>query len=398
MKTSYTPSKLSAIASQIRKEHPSCSEVREYKTDQEFLDEIRHWASLPESEVDSEASIIPIRKIRALANYIPENFLHLPLTNLIQIVFLRADDEMIRLLYIQWQECFTNSDLCNLLYQIAQDKPQLMHKITSDEKIAPTTMMQWFHSGNIPYAVGKECMRFQKIQRIRFADRLMSLGIFSTSRLGQKCIQDYLTFCDRIGYLELKDTEMLSILKKSSPAFISSFLKNILSELKTEDFQQYYKCGSYIRDTYTGSNGSAKYKSYFSGFSPEQELKYRRWLNYILIKDTFIKAVDDARLKFWSQYVPYSTNVYKSAVSKSLVIEFEAYCVVEFFEDTKGALYIYQKEIFEEYIARYVMCFKNNDLRHELYANLRHLCSERISHHDGWQYKTSRYLTANKIV
>ena len=41
MKTSYKPSKLPAIAAQVRKEHPTSSEIRNYQLDNGFLDEVR---------------------------------------------------------------------------------------------------------------------------------------------------------------------------------------------------------------------------------------------------------------------------------------------------------------------------------------------------------------------
>ena len=398
MKTSYKPSRLSVAVVQVRKEHPSSSEIRNYQLDNTFLSEVRRWAKLPKEDVEGEAVTIPIRKVRLLAEYVSENSLHLPLFNLTMILYLRANEDIARRLYVLWQDSFTNQDLCYLLYRIVQDKPELVKKIVFNTKLENATMMQWFHSDNIPYAVGKECMRWQKTERIRFSDRLMTLGVMPSTRLGQRCIQEYLTFCDRTGYLEITDRDMLPILKKYSPAAIKRFLSNILTELRVEDFQRYYQCGSYLRNTYTSDAGTIKYKKFFSGFAPEQELKYHRWLNYILIRDTFIRSDDDARLKFWSQYVPYSIDVYRVSVSASLVIEFEAYCVIEFFETTQGALYIYPKHVFEREIKFYVVRLNNTELRHELYNNLRRYCTERIVHRDGWQYKTSRYLMAHSIV
>lgn len=192
-----------AIAAQVRKEHPTSSEIKNYQLDNSFLDEVRQWAKLPKEDVDGEAITIPIRKVRLLANYVPANSLHLPLLNLTRILFLRANEEIARSLFILWQDYFTNQDLCYLLYRIVQDKPELVKKIVSNTKLENTTMMQWFPSKNIPYAVGRECMRWQKSDRIRFSDRLMTLGIMPSTRLGQLCIQEYLTFCDRTGYLEI---------------------------------------------------------------------------------------------------------------------------------------------------------------------------------------------------
>lgn len=398
MKASYTPSKLSAVVTQVRKEHPTSSEIKNYPLDNSFLNEIRHWSSLPKNDVDGEAITIPIRKIRLLGNYVASNSLHLPLHNLTRILFLRANEDIARSLFVLWQDFFENQDLCYLLYRIVQDKPELAKKIISGTKLENNILLQWFPSKNIPHTVGKECMLWQKRERLNFAERLKTLGVMPSTVLGQRCIQEYLTFCDRTGYLEISDRDMLPILKKYSPAAIKRFLSNILAELKVEDFQRYYQCGSYLRNTYTSDAGTIKYKKFFSGFAPEQELKYHRWLNYILIRDTFIRSDDDARLKFWSQYVPYSIDVYRVSVSASLVIEFEAYCVIEFFETTQGALYIYPKDVFEREIRFYVVRLNNTELRHELYNNLRRYCTERIVHRDGWQYKTSRYLMAHSII
>lgn len=293
---------------------------------------------------------------------------------------------------------FENQDLCYLLYRIVQDKAELVKKIVSNTKLENTTMLQWFPSKNIPYAVGRECMRWQKSDRIRFSDRLMTLGIMPSTRLGQRCIQEYLTFCDRTGYLEISDRDMLPTLKKYSPDSIKLFLKNILTELKVEDFQRYYQCGIYLRNTYTSDAGTLKYKNFFSGFAPEQELKYHRWLNYILIRESFSKNSNDERLQFWSQYVPYSTDAYRVSASECLVIEFEMYSIIEFTTKTMGPLYIYRKDIFEKFVKKYLKRMNNTELRHSLYNELLQYATERIIHHDNWQYKTSRYLMAHSII
>ena len=398
MKTSYKPSRLPAIAAQVRKEHPTSSEIKNYQLDIGFLNEVRQWAKLPKEGVDGEAITIPIRKVRLLANYVPANSLHLPLLNLTRILFLRANEEIARSLFILWQDYFTNQDLCYLLYRIVQDKPELVKKIVSNTKLENATMMQWFPSKNIPYAVGRECMRWQKSDRIRFSERLMTLGIMPSTRLGQRCIQEYLTFCDRTGYLEISDREMLPTLKKYSPDSIKLFLKNILTELKVEDFQRYYQCGSYLRNTYTSDAGTLKYKNFFSGFTLEQELKYHRWLNYILIRESFSKNSNDERLQFWSQYVPYSTDAYRVSASECLGIEFEMYSIIEFTTKTMGPLYIYRKDIFEKFVKKYLKRMNNTELRHSLYNELLQYATERIIHHDNWQYKTSRYLMAHSII
>ena len=158
------------------------------------------------------------------------------------------------------------------------------------------------------------------------------------------------------------------------------------------------RCGSYLRNIYTSDAGTLKYKNFFSGFTPEQELKYHRWLNYILIRESFSKNSNDERLQFWSQYVPYSTDAYRVSASECLVIEFEMYSIIEFTTKTMGPLYIYRKDIFEKFVKKYLKRMNNTELRHSLYNELLQYATERIIHHDNWQYKTSRYLMAHSII
>ena len=130
----------------------------------------------------------------------------------------------------------------------------------------------------------------------------------------------------------------------------------------------------------------------------DDEDKYHRWLNYILIRESFSKNSNDERLQFWSQYVPYSTDAYRVSASECLVIEFEMYSIIEFTTKTMGPLYIYRKDIFEKFVKKYLKRMNNTELRHSLYNELLQYATERIIHHDNWQYKTSRYLMAHSII
>lgn len=60
--------------------------------------------------------------------------------------------------------------------------------------------------------------------------------------------------------------------------------------------------------------------------------------------------------------------------------------------------YIYRKDIFEKFVKKYLKRMNNTELRHSLYNELLQYATERIIHHDNWQYKTSRYLMAHSII
>lgn len=395
MKSEYKPSMLESLKPKIKKEHPLSSDLMNYQPDQEFLEQIKKWAKLPQEDIEETAQFISSRKIWLLVNYIPTNSLKLPLENLVRILYLRVNTDIARRLFVFWQDYFLNRQLCGLLYQIVQNKADI---VVSEKNVNTSILERWFSSDNIPQAVGKECMILQKQSRIHFPDRLRSLGISPSSKLGQLCIAEFLTFCDRVDYLEISDSDMLQSIKKFSPEVIASFLKNILTVLEITDFQRYFQCGKFLRSSFTGSSDTQKYQKYFSTFSAEQEMKYRRWLNYILVHESFAANSDEERLEFWSRYVPYSVNVYRVPISESLVLEFEMYCIIEFPEKTKGPLYIYEREVFENKIKRYVTRNNNAELRRCLYNELREDCAARIIHRDNWQFTTRRYLVKNRVI
>jgi len=74
------------------------------------------------------------------------------------------------------------------------------------------------------------------------------------------------------------------------------------------------------------------------------------------------------------------------------------YSIIEFTTKTMGPLYIYRKDIFEKFVKKYLKRMNNTELRHSLYNELLQYATERIIHHDNWQYKTSRYLMAHSII
>lgn len=398
MRSVYKPLMLTSIKAEIRKEHPSSSEMMYYQPDQEFLGQIKRWTELSEKEAEEEAHILPIRKIWLIVNYIPDNSLKLPLHNLAQMIYLRVNRDIARRLFVFWQDYFVNEELCNLLYRTVKDIPDAIHNIVSDNKLDNIILADWFCSKNIPQSVGKVCITLQKKQRIRFADRLMSVGILPSSKLGQCCITEFLTFCDEIDYREISDADMFQTIKKFSPELIVLFLKNILTVLKVEDFQNYFQCGLFLRSSVTSGTDTQKYHQYFSSFTSEQELKYRRWMNYVLVRESFAKDSDDGRLKFWSRYVPYSLKVYRVNISESLVLEFEMYCIIEFPKKANGPLYIYRRDVFQKNVRNNLFSSNNTELKHSLYNELLDLCEERITHHGNWEYKTKQYLIANRVI
>lgn len=398
MKAAYTPSSLITAAEHIRKAHPSMREIMQYVPDEAFLEEVKRWAKLPTADITGEAFSVPKRKIRLLAKYIPENTLNLPLQNLTQIVYLRADEDIVKLLFILWQDFYLNKDLCNLLHALVTDKGFASLKLLNQSAATKEMLLNWFSSSAIPQVVGRDSLTLQHTTKSPFPECLKAFHIMPSSRLGQCCITEFLTYCDRDDYLAIPDVEMLRSLKKLSLPGINLFLKNILSKLQVQEFQQYYMCGSFLREQYTGSAGSDKYKKFFTSFSSDLELKYRRWLNYILVKDSFARNTGDERLIFWSQYVPYSWNAYRVRNCEALVMEFAAYCIIEFTTATMGPIYIYQKSTFEDRIKWHLPRCSNTELRSLLYHDLSSYYTQRIEHRGDWKTTTRWYLMAHSIT
>lgn len=397
MRTEYNPKNLTAARMEVKKRHPKLNEVTDYQADTAFLNQIRIWSSMSKEDIEAEAAVVSIHQVKKLALYIPENILRVSARNLIRIVYLRATEPIVQALFTRWQDFYFNKDLSFLLYQLCKDKKQLVEGIFLNCSLTDAKFMQWLQSKDIPYTVGTACAAMEG-ERVSFQDRMRRFHISPNSKLGQSCSERFLTFCTRADYLDYSDQEMRAVLEKYNRSSIRMFVRNILTQLEVPDFQRYYFSGCFLRDHHTGRADSREYQQFFREFPPEHELKFRRWQNYILVKESFTANSEDERLKFWSQYVPYSINAYRNAVSESLVMEFEWYTIVEFTTETMGPLYVYRKDVFERYIKNYVKSKDNQELRHLLYTDLSGYSEKRIVHNDNWQWKTGRYLTAHSII
>ena len=168
MKTSYQPSRLIKAAAEIRKVHPNPAEIAGYQPDEAFLARVRAWAQLSKAQAEEEAFLIPARDIRLLAKYIPENTLHLPLKRLCQMVALRANTGILRLLYLLWLDFFSNRELCGLLCQITKEHPDQAGQLVESYPVSREEVLQWFASNDIPGTVGRTCMNLQQKKRLPF--------------------------------------------------------------------------------------------------------------------------------------------------------------------------------------------------------------------------------------
>ena len=391
MKTSYQPSRLIKAAAEIRKAHPNQAEIAGYQPDEAFLVRVRAWAQLSKAQAEEGAFLIPARDIRMLAKYIPENTLHLPLQRLCQMVALRANTGILRLLYLLWLDFFANRELCGLLCRITKEHPDQASQLVEPYPVSREEVLQWFASDDIPGTVGRTCMNLQQKKRLPFPERLQSVGVAPSSRLGQKCIEAFLTYCRREDYLALSDAELVRQIQHLPAEYMGAFLRKLLSVLETADFQRYERCGTFVRDKVDTVGGRLKYKINLSQLPPEHRRKYTRWMGYLELKESFAKDGSDERLVFWSRYVPYSVDVHRFRSSEALAIVFEHYYVIEFTLETMGALYVFDRGLFEE---KFLLCtrYSNAEFRSVLYQN-RDQAIERIIHHGDWQFRTRALLT-----
>lgn len=398
MKATYTPTKLISTLDIVRKTHPTMKDIMRYEPNAEFLEEVEQWSKLSEEDVAEKACFIPKHKIRLLAKYIPGNSLNLRLSSLTKIVLLRADEDIVKLLFILWQDYYLNRDLCELLKDLVEGTDFALRKIQNQSEITMPMLMDWFTKDTVPQSVGRDCLALSYQKSVSFPERLKAFHISPSSKLGQACTAEFLTFCGREDYLGIGDIDTFHILEKFDSKTIKLYLRNVLSKLQIQDFQRYYMCGSFLRDHYTGNTNSEKYKKFFESFSDDLELKYRRWLGYILIKDSFSNNTKDERVIFWSEFIPYTWNAYRIQISKSLVIEFASYCIVEFTTDSMGPIYIYKKSVFDKNIRWYINRHNDTELKQLLYHQLRNYATERKEHRGNWQSYVRHYLWTNSIL
>ena len=395
MKDFFEPRKLNVAVSEIRKKHPSRSTPPEFKSDQDFAKMVKRWAYMAEEDVAQEAMLIPPRRIKQLVEYMSGNVLNVPLHNLRSIIRLRATEEIFRRLFSLWYDAYDSPDFNTLLYYIMQDYPEYPAAVFQNSKLTSPIFLQWLKSEDIPVAVGKSCIRLKK-QMHTFEDAMLALKVSPESVLGKACIDSFYTYCGKDDYFQVSDKELDRIVRRYSLKQIHLFLRNILTVLDVPAFQRFYLTGRYLQWTYTDSSGTKKYQLFFANYPPDLVTKYRHWLDYIVVRDSFSKNPNDPRLIFWSRYVPHSEGAYIEKTSESFIMKFERYCILEFTEKTMGPIYIFEKSTFEKQVQPQTRFQSNTDLRSYLLHRSPYVA--RVEHRGNWQWKVEQYLMMNRIT
>lgn len=397
MKDSYIPRKLEEIIPAVVQRHPSTAAVTGYHPDQSFLDQVREWVQVPETQINDTAYTIPPRMVVQLADYLGTNSLGVPTEKLIRMVCIRTNERITKRILSRWPDYYLHSDYMDLMEAILTERSEVAEKVLEQSKVTSEVLLDWIKSENIPHAVGKYAIKNDESNSQSFRKTLQEINVSPESKLGKQCIEEYYTFCGEKSYLQIKDEELLRVLKRYSYKQIKSFLDNYLTVMETENLRRYFACGRYLRNSYTGVPDSTRFKAFFSGFSEQHINQYSKWLSYVLIAESFSNNSNDPRLRFWSKYVPYSSKTYLERQSSALIMVYEKCCVIEFTSETMGPIYIYQKEDFNKRIKLATQIMKNLELRSYLYNGAYYA---RFVHdaRGSWQHKVARYLTQHDDI
>ena len=394
MKTNYTPRKLNISLGEISQKHPLRSAPPEYKSDQEFAKMLKRWAYMSEAALKSEAPVIPPRRIRQLIEYIYGNVLNLPLQNLKNIIIMRATEDNFRRMFSLWLDTYYNKEINSMLSGVIQTYPEFIPAVFNGSRLTSDIFSEWLKSENTPVVAGKTCVRLRG-QVESFKRALEEYKISPESALGKACIDNYYCYCDKDVYLRTKDPDLQRIVSRYNESQIHLYLRNFLSLLEIQDFKSFYLVGKYLIGKYTDVPGTTRFQRFFNTYPQHLVVKYRRWLDYITIRESFRNNLSDERLIFWSDYVPYTEDIHMEKTSMSLIMKFEQYVIVEFTEQTMGALYVFEKDDFERRIKHRTRTMKNSELRSYMYNSP---YVERIVHNGNWTWRTKRYLLRNRIT
>ena len=394
MKNSFVPQKLDRARREVARQHPLKSTLPKYEGDQDFVKMLKYWAYMGSEEVEQEANLIPPRRLRQLVEYVSKNIYKLPMRNFATIIRLRASDEIFLRLFALWLDAYDNEEFNRLLRVVARVFIGRADNVFQNSQLIVPIFSEWIGSDNIPLIVGKTCIRY-KSEAGGFEKALSTFSVSPESSLGKACIDSFYTFCGREDYIISQDYALERVLRRYNENQIHAFMHNFLAVLVVSDFQKFYVTGKYLLQKYTNAPGTKPFQKFFANYPKELVDKYQRWLNYITIRESFHNNTRDERLIFWSKFVPYMQSAHMEPVSKSLLMKFENYGIVEFTEATMGALYIYEINDFVKRIQPKSRTHNNNEFRSYLYNSPQ---VERIVHNGNWRRKTEWYLRRNQIT
>lgn len=404
MKFSYTPFRLIRAKEEIKSIHSSQKKIDEVQSDEEFKKWIRRCSVLPKSKIKLMAYSLTERDMRKLTIYLPHNYYSVKMENLFSIFTLRAEFKFWKILFEQWQDSYQNHE-CNQ-FLIDSLENETFFQLLNEHHMPKVFFKELLESKNIPLLLGDNLYNGNTIlddllKGKNLKERLEYLGIRAECQLHKKCEFWYYAYCEKIDYSVGYQRHIIESIQQyyiQDLLGFKMFLRNFLSKFTLKEMIEFRELARYL-DNEIGTRDikilNKKFENIFGDMPEKLGNKYIDWINLFKVQDCF---GEDRRSDFWKKY--RFISVKKFPKNQSIVMEFEKYYAIEFLgNEGNGALYIYDRNTYQEKIYWKVLTNESAKFKKELYTYHKTTQNDyRKEHRGNWKTEVHYYLIRNNIT
>lgn len=399
----YTPKKLTAVAKQIKKEHPKKKHFDLLKIpSDEYRELIEEIASWKEESIPMYAAALSDREVRLLTSYLPLNTFQINKHNHFRAFEYVVNEELAEMFFLQWQDSYEDIECNNFIRkQIEMGEDEYIPELLKNKNYSLDFFSNMLLSETKAFDIGKEIIKHNFFKKMSFVEKLHAFGLQTGRKLTLEIKSLYYTFCKHADYLMVSEQVLLDVLKMyriNEREFLQAFLKNFLTEMSYPELLKFENIAGFFRKKIGEIGSSAFDKCFFALFDDSLVQKYKSWQNAYRLALIFHH---DERYMFWRNYQSIKVTPFQK--SDSMVIEFEDYYVLEFLE--VGRYYIMTREYYEEKASYWIRRNNGTDLKSllhhrdesEFVAKERHFPPTN-NYYDGWCRVARSHMRRNKIA
>ncbi|WP_352419012.1 EH signature domain-containing protein [Proteiniborus sp.] len=375
----YIPVKTIEARVMVEEKHKTIKEVisKDNNNEEYLLKLINKIVSTSDHELDRLSYKLKNNVLYLLAYYISRNEFKIDIKKIFKILRLRHRKSLMKIYYNSFQQNYTNSEFNNFFAEFLNKENADIH--LSVPKGTAKTLLYYLEGGDIIKSMLSSFFRLN----IKFEDFIKTFNFNENSKLVIDCKKAFYLYCNQYDYINTDESYLLGIINKLSREEMSEFTANYLHKVDYNNF--YTGVLEYIYNLFD-THKNHFFKHYWDKVSEQGKAKFQKWLTTKTMKEFFN---EDVRFSFWHSYIELIGDFYLVRSKGQLFLDFGNFVVIEF-SKIGNAAYIYDKEVYNKYFAKYALdtnSVNNSALKNE------NIAIKRIIHSGNWQYNTARSIS-----
>ena len=322
-------------------------------------------------------------ELKAVANYMQNNYLNVDLNSLIRVFIIINDFSYFKIIYNSWQSnCIKPYDKEVIIKLLSNYKADIANEYNIKEI---NVLAQWMSSYDAAALIYDFINKKYKINTIKdFELQLSQLQINNQYLLYRKIKAEFLLNCNRTVYLNMGDMKLYKAIHQLNLEYQRKVLYNFLEVIDTDDLGDFETIAEYSHDELFGDINDSIYRQTIKKQSSLIQTNYNILINIFWLIRLFGR---DRRSRFWKKYIKkFNVNYYRA--HDMLVMKFKRCSVIEFKE--VGPAYFFDTDVLNRNYLNSRLNQSTQEFKYDLRNNEEYLYIK--EHRGGWERYISQHL------